>query len=154
MSPKLITVFGATGTQGSSVLRSLAANSNNTFALRGISRNPSSDAAKTLSALGIEMVKADGWDKASLLAAFSGSWAVFANTNSEDPVFQDPEEKKTEVDLGRNIVDAAVEAGVEVFVYSGFNSAAKITGGKIPVAAFDGRTPAPFHTTYLLMSSR
>ncbi|KAJ4294039.1 hypothetical protein N0V90_007728 [Kalmusia sp. IMI 367209] len=140
MSPKLITVFGATGAQGSSVLRSLQANTHQTFTLRGITRNPSSDAAKSLSASSIELKKADGWDKQSLIAAFSGSWGVFVNTNSDDAVFENPEEKRTEVDLGKIIVDAAAEAGVEVFVYSGFNSASAITRGKVPVTAFDDKS--------------
>ncbi|KAJ4355711.1 uncharacterized protein N0V89_003731 [Didymosphaeria variabile] len=139
MPSKLITVFGATGLQGSSVLASLAANSQKPFTLRGTTRNPSSAAAKKLSDSGIQVVKADGWDKQSLISAFHGSWAVFANTNSDDAVFENPDEKRTEVDLGKIIVDAAAEAGVEVIVYSGFNSANKITGGKIPVAAFDDK---------------
>ncbi|KAK7181672.1 hypothetical protein DPSP01_013199 [Paraphaeosphaeria sporulosa] len=139
MSRQLITVFGATGSQGSSVLNSLQTNTQKPFALRGITRNPSSDAAKKLSDSGVEVVKADGWDKDSLISAFRGSWAVFVNTNSDDKVFEDPSETRTEVDLGKIIVDAAVEAGVEVFVYSGFNSAREITGGKLGVEAFDDK---------------
>lgn len=138
MSQKLITVFGATGAQGSSVLRSLAANTSKPFALRGTTRNPSSSSAQQISALNVEFVKADGWDKESMIAAFRGSWGVFVNTNSDDPVFENPEFTKTEVDLGKLVVDAAVEAGVEVFVYSGFNSAKDITRGKVANAAFDG----------------
>ncbi|KAF2629474.1 NAD(P)-binding protein [Macroventuria anomochaeta] len=139
MSQKLITVFGATGAQGSSVLRSLAANVSKPFALRGTTRNPSSDSAQRLSALGVEIVKADGWDKESIVAAFQGSWGAFVNTNSDDPVFEDPQFTKTEVDLGKLIVDAAVEAGIEVFVYSGFNSAKEITKGKVANPAFDDK---------------
>ncbi len=138
MPQKLITVFGATGAQGSSILRSLAANTSTPFTLRGITRNPSSDSAQQLSALGVEVVKADGWDKDSLIVAFKGSWGVFVNTNSDDPIFEKPDFTKTEVGLGKLIVDAAVEASVEVFVYSGFNSAKEITKGKVANPAFDG----------------
>lgn len=138
MSQKLITVFGATGAQGSSVLRSLVTNNSKEFALRGTTRKPSSDSAERISALGVEVVIADGWDKASMVAAFKGSWGVFVNTNSDDPIFEDPQNTKTEVDLGKLIVDAAVGAGVEVFVYSGFNSAKEITKGKVANPAFDG----------------
>lgn len=56
MSQKLITVFGATGAQGSSVLRSLAANTSRAFALRGITRNPSGEPAQELSSFGVEIV--------------------------------------------------------------------------------------------------
>lgn len=143
MSQKLITVFGATGAQGSSVLRSLSHNTTSPFSLRGITRDPTSSSAQKLSvsiAPGaiFELVKADGWNKPSMVAAFKGSWAAFVNTNSEDPVFENPEEKRTEVDLGKLIVDAAIEAGVQVFVYSGFNSAKTITNGKVANKAFDG----------------
>ncbi|KAH7125622.1 hypothetical protein B0J11DRAFT_310636 [Dendryphion nanum] len=139
MSSKLITVFGATGAQGSSVVRSLTANTSKAFTLRGITRNPSSDSAQALSSSGVEVVKADGWDKESLVAAFQGSWGVFANTNSDDAVFENPDEKRTELDLGKIVVDAAVEAGVEVFVYSGMASARDSTNGKLPVQAFEDK---------------
>lgn len=139
MSQKLITVFGATGTQGSSVLRSLAANTSKAFALRGITRNPSSDSAQKLSSFGVEVIQGDGWDKESLLTAFKGSWGAFVNTNSDDAVFEDPKFMKTEVDLGKLVVDAAAEAGVEVLVYSGFNSAKDISHGKVANPAFDGK---------------
>ena len=135
---KLITVFGATGSQGSSVLRSLQSNISTPSSLRAITRNPDSATAKKLSDSGIDVVKADGWDKDSLVAAFQGSWAVFANTNSDDAVFENPEERRTELDLGKIVVDAAVEAGVRVFVYSGMASARVSSGGKVPVEAFDG----------------
>ncbi|KAF2112779.1 hypothetical protein BDV96DRAFT_614183 [Lophiotrema nucula] len=137
---KIITVFGATGTQGSSVLRSLAANKTTPFSLRAITRNPSSSASKSLvdSCPDIDIVKADGWDKASLVSAFSGSWAVFVNTNSDDPSFEDGS-GRIEVQQGKLIVDAAVEAGVEVFVYSGAASASAITKGKLKIEAFDNK---------------
>lgn len=47
-----------------------------------------------------------------------------------------------ESDLGRVIVDAAVEAGVLHFVYSGFEGAHKITNGAISNKAFDGNLSA------------
>ncbi|KFY64058.1 hypothetical protein V496_03491 [Pseudogymnoascus sp. VKM F-4515 (FW-2607)] len=140
MSSKLVTVFGATGTQGSAVLRSLQSNTSNTFKLRGITRNPSSDSAKDLSSFGIETVQADGWDKASLVSAFEGSWGAFVNTNSEDPVILNPEDGRTESKLGKIIVDAAVEAKVEVFVYSGFNSVKEITKGEISAPGYDDKS--------------
>lgn len=141
MSQKLITVFGATGAQGSSVLRSLAANTSKQFSLRGTTRKPSSDSAHRISALGVEVVEADGWDKVSMVTAFRGSWGAFVNTNSDDPIFENPRNTKTEVDLGKLVVDAAIEAGVEVLVYSGFNSAKEITKGKVANPAFDGTHP-------------
>ena len=63
---------------------------------------------------------------------------MFANTNSDDPIFGEGEGGKREVDLGRNIVDAAVEAGVKVLVWSGMGSATEASRGKVAVDAFDG----------------
>ncbi|KAH8702908.1 hypothetical protein GQ44DRAFT_753360 [Phaeosphaeriaceae sp. PMI808] len=139
MSQKLVTVFGATGAQGSSVLRSLSQNVDTPFSLRGITRNTSSSASKALigQVPNVDLVQADGWNNSSIVAAFSGSWAVFLNTNSDDAVFENSEEKRTEFDLGKLIVDAAIEAKVEVLVYSGFNSAKEITKGKVANQAFD-----------------
>jgi len=81
---KTITVFGATGKQGGSVCRSLVANPN--FQVRGITRNPESDASKQLLILGVEVFQADGWNADDMVKAFAGSWAVFINTNSFEPV--------------------------------------------------------------------
>lgn len=75
-----------TGNQGSSVARSLLSNKDKAFQVRGITRNPDSDKAKELSSLGVEVVKGDGWNKEEMVKAFSGSWGVFLNTNSDDPV--------------------------------------------------------------------
>lgn len=86
MSPKIITVYGATGRQGGSLVRSLLENKSGDFAIRGITRNPDSDSAKALAARGVEVVKGDGMVKQDMLNAFKGSWAVFLNTNSDDPV--------------------------------------------------------------------
>jgi uncharacterized protein YbjT (DUF2867 family) len=76
--------FPSTGNQGGAVARSLLKNRN--FSVRGITRNPDSDAAKALSSVGAEMVKADGFNKDEMKAAFNGSWGAFVNTQSEDPV--------------------------------------------------------------------
>lgn len=83
---RIITVYGATGRQGSSVVESLLKNKSSNFSIRGITRNPHSDKSKSFAAQGAEMVKADGLDKASVLEAFRGSWAVFVNVNPDDPV--------------------------------------------------------------------
>lgn len=85
-SPKLIAIFGATGMQGGSVVQSLLHNEAKTFSVRGITRNPDSAQARALAAQGVDIVRADGLDRESLVRAFQGVWGVFANTNSDDPV--------------------------------------------------------------------
>ena len=84
MDTKLITIFGATGNQGGSVARSLLQNP--TFSVRGITRNPSSEASSALTSLGMEMVKADGFNFDEVVNAFQGSWGAFVNINSDDKV--------------------------------------------------------------------
>lgn len=42
------------------------------------------------------------------------------------------------------MVEAAVEVGVEHFVYSGLASASLITKGEIPVECFDGTPYLPY----------
>jgi len=152
MSAKLITVFGATGAQGSSVLRSLSQNTTTPFTLRGTTRNSSSASSKTLlkQVPRLDLVQADGWDKASMVAAFRGSKGAFVNTNSDDSVFDDPSETRTEVDLGKIVVEAAIEAGVEILVYSGATSATKTSGGKVANPTFDGMYCLHFLSSYML----
>jgi uncharacterized protein YbjT (DUF2867 family) len=85
-SSKLITVFGATGSQGGSAVQSLLQNKSQSFKIRGITRNTDSEKAKALASQGVEVVKADGLVKHEVVEAFKNSWGVFVNTNSDDPV--------------------------------------------------------------------
>lgn len=82
----LVTVYGATGSQGGSAIASLLQNKVSGFALRGTTRNPESPKALDLNFKCVDVVKADGLVKAQAVEAFKGSWAVFINTNSDDPV--------------------------------------------------------------------
>jgi putative NADH-flavin reductase len=82
---KLVTVYGATGNQGRSVVKSLL-RAPDSFEVRAITRNPNSVAAQELSTLGASLVQADGSQSNQMTEAFHGSWAVFLNINSDDPV--------------------------------------------------------------------
>lgn len=55
---KIVTVFGATGIQGGSVIKSILADpkASSQFALRGITRDVSKPAAKKLAEQGVEVV--------------------------------------------------------------------------------------------------
>ncbi|KAF7295773.1 NmrA domain-containing protein [Mycena chlorophos] len=124
-STRMVAVFGATGQQGSAVLRALL--KDGTFSPRAIARNPTSDAGKTLSAQGVEVVQGDTQDKASLVRALRGSEAVFAMTA---PVMPLSNEGPNELTAGRNIVDAAKEVGVKFFIWMGMPSIKRISDGK------------------------
>ncbi|KAJ4155639.1 hypothetical protein LMH87_000875 [Akanthomyces muscarius] len=133
---KLVTVFGATGLQGGSVIRSLISNKDREFSVRGITRNPDSEKSKALAALGVEMVKAEGSNLEEIKQAFRGSWAVFLNTDTESADLNTPG-GPTESDFGIALVDAAAEMGVQHLVYSGMRSATEATHGVLPVRVYD-----------------
>ncbi|KAJ7490670.1 hypothetical protein FB451DRAFT_624058 [Mycena latifolia] len=127
MVSRIVSVFGATGLQGGAVVNALL--KEGTFTPRAIARNPESEAALKLKARGVEVVKGDPLDKASLGSALRGSEAVFAVTN---PIFPlKPEgEGANEIVQGKNMVDAAKEAGVKFFILSSLPSIKRISGGK------------------------
>jgi len=83
---KLIVVVGATGNQGGSVARRFLRDPR--YAVRGLTRDPNSAAAKELSALGAEMVRADLDDVKSLESAFAGANLIFSATNYWEPFFR------------------------------------------------------------------
>jgi uncharacterized protein YbjT (DUF2867 family) len=77
---KIIAVIGATGAQGSGLVRAILADKSGQFAARAITRNPNSDKAKALAAAGAEVVAADVDDEASLTRAFAGAFGAFCVT--------------------------------------------------------------------------
>lgn len=78
---KIIAVAGATGAQGGGVAQAILADPDVGFAVRALTRNPASLAAKELAALGAEVVQADFYDEASVHKAFKGAYGAFLVTN-------------------------------------------------------------------------
>ncbi|KAK7008462.1 NmrA domain-containing protein [Favolaschia claudopus] len=122
----IITIFGATGTQGAAVLEHILKDGK--YTPRAVTRSLNSDKAKALIARGIEVVEGNLWDKESLKKAIKGSEAVFGNTNFWDPDIY-PANPKSEVTQGKNLVDAAKEVGVSFFLYSSLPNATKESNG-------------------------
>lgn len=85
---KIITVFGATGNQGGSVIASIQGNSklSSEYKIRGVTRDPSKPKGQALAEKGVELVKADLSDKESVKKAIEGSHTVFAVTNCRSSV--------------------------------------------------------------------
>lgn len=106
---KIIAVVGSTGEQGGSVARALLADGE--FAVRALTRNVESDAAKELAALGAEVVAADLYDVDSLRRAFDGAYGAFLVT----PFFTHLSAAK-EMEEVTNLVEAA--KGVRHVVWS------------------------------------
>src|ERR1700761_626986 len=83
MSSKIVSIIGSTGAQGGSVINALLKDPS--YKVRGITRNPQSEAAQALAARGVEVVKADLNDLSSLTVAFAGSYAIYAVTDFFEP---------------------------------------------------------------------
>ncbi|KAJ7121677.1 hypothetical protein C8R44DRAFT_671584 [Mycena epipterygia] len=125
----IVSIFGATGVQGSAVLKAVLADG--TFTPRAVSRNPDSDAAKALKTKGVEVVRGDLYDPQSIQEAIKGSDAVFGVTNFWDPsVFPGTDNGEGEIRQGKNLVDAAKAVGVKFFVWSGLPSSTTLSKGK------------------------
>ena len=77
---KIVTVFGATGTQGGAVIDALLQESDSPYKIRAVTRDPSSASSKALVERGVEVVTADLSKRDSLRAAMKGAEAVFAVT--------------------------------------------------------------------------
>jgi uncharacterized protein YbjT (DUF2867 family) len=116
-----VLVVGATGNQGGAVVDHLLG-SDHDFDVRGFTRNVESDAARALSERGVEMVEGNLYDPESLRKAVAGVDAVFAVTNFWTEGYDG------QVEQGKNVADAAAEAGVDHFVFSGVGSHDEETG--------------------------
>ena len=74
---KVIAVVGATGAQGGGLVRAILADPASGFTARAIVRDPQSDRARALAALGAEVVAGDIDDEASLTRALHGAWGAY-----------------------------------------------------------------------------
>lgn len=143
---KIITVIGATGIQGGSVIRALLDNPK--YSLRAVTRNTKSDAAKALAARGVEVVEADINNVESLRAAFKGSHAIFAATNFFEALPTLGIEKSMEIEtrLGSNLADAAAATEtLEHYVWSTLPNSRKNSRGKVVVPYYESKNRVDDH---------
>ena len=126
---KLLTVFGATGQQGGSVVDYVINDPelSKQYKVRGITRDLTKPAAQALRQKGVEVVKADADDKDSLKQAMEGAHTVFGVTAT----IYDEKLKERELAQGKAMADAAVAAGVQYFIFSTLSNAGKMSGGKL-----------------------
>lgn len=116
---EVVAVIGATGRQGSAVVRHL---SRDGWRVRALSRDPSSAAARALRDRGAELHRVDAEDVDSLQQAFAGAYGVF---NVQNPLTSSVD---AEVRQGRNVAEAAAEAGVSHVVYGAAGVSDEVTG--------------------------
>jgi uncharacterized protein YbjT (DUF2867 family) len=116
---RTILVTGVTGHQGGAVARALQSSG---FHLRGLTRKPESKEAATLARNGVDVVKGDLDDEATLRRALAGAWGVFGVQNTSEAGVEREEAQ------GKRLAMLAREVGVEHYVYTSVGSAHKQTG--------------------------
>ena len=115
-----IVVTGATGRQGGAVARRLL--DDGRWHVKAVTRSAASAAARKLATDGAEVVQGDMEDRASLDAVLDGAHGVFSVQN---PAVGGVE---AEVRQGKNVADAAHDAGVQHVVYASVGPATSRTG--------------------------
>ncbi len=110
---KVIAVLGATGAQGGGLVRAIMEDADGEFTARALTRNPDSDKARALSALGAEVVAADVDDPESLRAAFDGAYGAYCVT-----FFWEHMSPQRELEQARAMAGAAREAGLMHVIWS------------------------------------
>jgi len=140
MAKKVISVVGATGVQGRSVIDALLKDKE--YAIRAITRNPQSEKAKALAALGVEVAQADLNDLDSLIKAFKGSSAIYGATDFFEPFAKHGPTKAMEVEVvqGTNIAKAAAATEtLEHYIWSTLPDGRKVSNGKFIVPHFEAK---------------
>ena len=118
-SNRTILITGVTGNQGGAVAQALQGTG---FHLRGLTRKPDSERAAALARHGVDIVKGDLDDEATLRRALAGAWGVFGVQNAGEAGVEREEAQ------GKRLATLAREAGVEHYVYTSVGSAHKRTG--------------------------
>lgn len=130
MITKTITVLGALGGQGGSVVNSFV--KDGSFKIRGVTSHIDSEEAKALQhKKNVDILAGDVKKPESLLPAFSGADTAFIVVN-----FWDPEIMIQEGELTKEIMGVAKKAGVKHIIFSSLANVAKASSGKISVPHF------------------
>jgi uncharacterized protein YbjT (DUF2867 family) len=161
---KIIAVVGATGAQGSGLVRAILNDPNGGFSARAITRDTKSDKARELAQLGAELVAADIDDEASVRKAFEGAQGAFCVT-----FFWEHFSPEKEIAEAQNMARAAKAAGVKHVIWSTLEDTRQwvplsdnrmpTLKGKYKVPHFDGKgesnklfTRFGVPTTFLLVT--
>jgi uncharacterized protein YbjT (DUF2867 family) len=154
---KLITVFGATGNQGGSVIDAILADGqlSKEFKVRGITRDTSKKSAQELAKRGVEVVavrlhlsspnsinkslimdvQANLGSVDSLTAAIEGSHTVFLVTNYWESMDAD-----LEYSQGKNVADVSKAVGVSHLIFSSLHHVTEESKGRLThVPHFDSK---------------
>ncbi len=133
---KTVFVAGATGAQGGATVNALLARGHKVVAM---TRNPASDAAKSLGARGVDVRQGDYSDANAVSAAAKGADSAFAVSTSFEVGAE------AEVGQGRSLLNALHAADVGHIVFSSVGGADQHTG----IAHFDGKYEIERHLATL-----
>src|SRR5258707_13273234 len=113
-SNRTILITGVTGNQGGAVAQALRGAG---FHLRGLTRKPDSERAAAVARHGVEIVKGDLDDEATLRRALAGAWGVFGVQNAGEAGGERGEA------AGKRLATLAGEGGVEKYASTSVGSA-------------------------------
>ncbi len=146
-SRKLISVVGATGSQGGGLVRAILADPDQQFSVRALTRSAQSAGARELVAAGAEIVEADLDDGSSLRRAFDGAHGVFLVTNYWAELSAEEEARRTRAGRELEQVDtaalAARQAGVSHVIWSTLEDTRDFFGSDERVPTVDGHYKVP-----------
>ncbi|KAF4457128.1 hypothetical protein F53441_916 [Fusarium austroafricanum] len=134
---KILTVFGATGNQGGSVVRAILNDPalSREFKIRGITRDVSKPAAKDLASKGVEVVAADMNTEEQVAPAVKDAHTVFLVTN-----YWEDKKGNGEIAQGKAVADACKSAGVKQLIFSSLLDTNKISNGRLThIKHFEGK---------------
>ena len=147
MALPILTVVGATGIQGASVIAALHSATQPQYQIRAMTSSPSSPAATRLANQpNISVVAVDLNSYDSVLSAFEDSTLIYANTIFDPKAFASggaAGAQRQEEQQGLNIVRAAAKiASLKHLIWSTLPDTVTISDGKYDVPHFHGKIPA------------
>ena len=144
---KLISVVGATGSQGGGLVKAILDDPDQRFRVRALTRSTESATARELAGAGAEVVEADLDDGQSVLKAFDGAHGAFIVTNYWTPRSPEDEALRTRADRELAQADtaalAAKKAGVGHVVWSTLEDTRDHFGTDERVPTVDERFKVP-----------
>src|SRR5690625_1631734 len=142
---KLITVVGATGSQGGGLVRAILADPGGEFAVRAMTRNADAPAARDLARAGATVVSADLDDEASVRRAFDGAHGAYVMTDYWAPLGPRDRRSRAERELAQaeTAARAALDAGVAHVIWSTLEDTRDFFGDDAQVPIVEGRYTVP-----------
>ncbi|KAL1594337.1 hypothetical protein SLS60_010097 [Paraconiothyrium brasiliense] len=128
MAKQTIVVFGATGKQGGSVVKTILADPKTAakYHVKAVTRDTTKESAQKLKELGAEVVSADLNAPETIAPVLKGAYGVFSVTN-----FLEKMDAAPEITQGKAVADAAKAEGVQHLVWSSLLNTTKLTNGKL-----------------------